>query len=76
LVKDIVAYSFDSHIDRIMIMGHHGGVEVMGDEFNIDFELVNKSAINSAKSYELVVQMYQPKLLRVIQTTKDVEIKF
>lgn len=51
-------------------------VEVMDDEFNFDFELVNKSAINSAKSYKLVVQLYQPKLLRITQSTKDIEIKF
>lgn len=24
LAKDMVAYLFDSHIDRIMLMGHHG----------------------------------------------------
>jgi hypothetical protein len=76
LVKDMVAFSFDSHIDRMIVMNHHGAVEVMGDEFNIEFELVSKSSISSSKSYELVVMMYMPKLLRVNPSTKDVEIKF
>ena len=60
----------------MIVMNHHGPVEVMGDEFNIEFELVDKTSINSAKSYELVVQMFQPKLLRVNPSTKDIEIKF
>ena len=76
LVKDMVAFLFDSHIDRVMIMNHHGAVEVMGDEFYIDFELVNKSSLSSAKPYELVVMMYQPKLLRIIPGTRDVDINF
>ena len=76
LNKDIVAFPFDAAIDRVMIMNHHGAVEVMEDEFNIEFEVLDKTTIISSKSYELVVMMYQPKLLRVNVTTKDVEIKF
>ena len=76
LKKDIVAYALDAAIDRIMIMNHHGAVEVMEDEFNIEFEVLDKTTLSSSKSYELVVMMYQPKLLRVNVATKDVEIKF
>ena len=57
-------------------MNHHGAVEVMEDEFNIEFEVLDKTTISSSKSYELVVMMYQPELLRVNVATKDVEIKF
>jgi len=77
LIKELVAYSFDSAIDRVICMGHHGGVEVLEDEFYIQFEVPNKGTVlNINKSYELVVQMYQPRLLRVIPANSDVDIKF
>ena len=31
LKKDLVAYSFDTAIDRIIVTGHHGAVEVLDD---------------------------------------------
>ena len=49
LKKDIVAYALDAAIDRIMIMNHHGAVEVMEDEFNIEFEVLDKTTISSSK---------------------------
>ena len=76
LVKDLVAYPFDSMIDRMIIMNYHGAVEILDDEFYIEFEVTNKANINALKSYELVVMMYQPMLLRVTGLTKDVEFKF
>ena len=76
LTKDLVAYSFDSMIDRMIIMNYHGAVEVLDDEFYFEFEVVNKSQINAAKSYELVVIMYQPMLLTIDARTKDITIKF
>jgi len=75
LKKDIVAYSFDAAIDRMIVTNWHGAVEVMEDEFYIDFEVADKTVLNSSKSYEVVHMLYQPKLLRVNATTKDVEIK-
>ena len=76
LKKDIVAYALDAAVDRVICMNHHGAVEVMEDEFNIEFEVLDKTVLSSTKTYELVVMMYQPKLLRVFTTSKDVEIKF
>ena len=76
LKKDIVAYALDAAIDRIMLINHHGAVEVMEDEFNIEFEVLDKTALSSSKLYDLIVMMYQPKFLRVNVATKDVEIKF
>ena len=76
LTKDLVAYSFDSMIDRMIIMKYHGAVEVLDEEFYFEFEVVNKSNINAAKSYELVVIMYQPMLLTVNALTKDITFKF
>ena len=75
LKKDIVAYSFDSKIDQIIVLNHHGAVEVMEDEFYIEFEILDKTVLSSSKSYELLVMMYQPKLLRINAATKDIEIK-
>ena len=75
-MKDLVAYPFDSMIDRMIIMNYHGAVEILDDEFYIEFEVTNKANINALKSYELVVMMYQPMLLRVTGLTKDVEFKF
>ena len=76
LKKDIVAYALDAAVDRVICINHHGAVEVMEDEFNIEFEVLDKTVLSSTKTYELVIMMYQPKLLRVNTTTKDVEIKF
>ena len=76
LVKDLVAFSFDSMIDRMIIMNYQGAVEVLEDEFYVEFKVLDKTNINSAKTYELVFQMYQPRLLRVNATTKDVSINF
>ena len=76
LVKDLVAYSFDSMIDRIILMNYHGAVEILDDEFYIEFEVTNKANINAIKGYELIVMMYQPMLLRVNANTKDIELKF
>ena len=55
-------------------MGYHGAVEVLEDEFYVDFEVSNKSDIASNKSYEFVFMMYNPKLLRLNATTKDISI--
>ena len=76
LQKELVAFSFDSMIDRIILMNYHGAVEVMEDEFYVNFQVLDKTNINAAKAYELVLIMYQPKLLRVNAATKDVELKF
>ena len=51
-------------------------VEVLEDEFYIEFKVQDKTNINPVKTYELVVLMYQPSLLRVNATTKDVSINF
>ena len=76
LIKDLVAFSFDSMIDRMIIMNYQGAVEVLEDEFYIEFKVLDKTNINSAKTYELVFQMYQPRLLRVNAASKDVSINF
>ena len=76
LIKDLVAFSFDSMIDRMIIMNYQGAVEVLEDEFYIEFKVQDKTNINPAKTYELVFQMYQPRLLRVNAATKDVSINF
>ena len=57
-------------------MNYQGAVEVLEDEFYVEFKVLDKTNINSAKTYELVFQMYQPRLLRVNATTKDVSINF
>ena len=76
LVKDLVAFSFDSMIDRMIIMNYQGAVEVLEDEFYIEFKVQDKTNIDPAKTYELVFQMYQPRLLRINAATKDVSINF
>ena len=76
LTKDLVAFSFDSMIDRMIIMNYQGAVEVLEDEFYIEFKVQDKTNINPAKTYELVFQMYQPRLLRVNAASKDVSINF
>jgi len=76
LTKDLVAFTFDSMIDRMIIMNYQGAVEVFEDEFYIEFKIQDKTNINPAKSYELVVLIYQPKLLRINGMTKDVSIVF
>jgi len=76
LTKDLVAFSFDSMIDRMIIMNYQGAVEVLEDEFYIEFKVQDRTNINNAKTYELVVFMYQPRLLRVNAVTKDVNINF
>ena len=57
-------------------MNYQGAVEVLEDEFYIEFKVQDKSNINAAKTYELVVLMYQPRLLRINAATKDVSINF
>ena len=76
LTKDLVAFSFDSMIDRMIIMNYQGAVEVLEDEFYIKFKVQDKTNINPAKTYELVFQMCQPRLLRVNTASKDVSINF
>ena len=76
LKKDLVAFIFDSMIDRMIIMNYQGTVEVFEDEYYIEFKIQDKTNINPAKSYGLVVLIYQPKLLRVNGMSKDVEINF
>ena len=76
LKKNLVAVAFDSMIDRIILMGYHGGVEILEDEFSIEFEVLDKTLINSNKSYETVIMMYMPKLLKINGNTKDIEINF
>ena len=74
LIKNIVAFAFDSMIDKMMVLNYHGAVEVMEDEFYIEFQVSDKTVLSSANSYELVVMMYQPKILRLNGTTKDVSL--
>ena len=57
-------------------MNYQGAVEVLEDEFYIEFKVLDKSNINPAKTYELMVLMYQPALLRVNAASKDVKIIF
>ena len=76
LKKDIVGYASDAKIDQRIVYNHHEAVEVMEDEFYIDFEVLDKTTLSSSKSYELLAMMYQPKLLCVNAATKDIEIKF
>ena len=57
-------------------MNYQGAVEVLEDEFYIEFKVQDKTNINPAKTYELVFLMYQPSLLRVNAAIKDVETKF
>ena len=75
LKKNLVAISFDSMIDRIILMGYHGGVEVLDDEFYIEFELEDNSVINSAKQYEAVIMMYLPKLLNIFANNSERKIE-
>jgi len=75
LKKEIVVYDFDAAIDRIIVTSWHGAVEVMEDEFYIDFEVPDQTILNVGKSCEVVHMMYQLKGLRVNASTKDVEIK-
>ena len=63
-------------IDRMIIMNYQGAVEVLEDEFYIEFKVQDKTNINPAKTYELVFLMYQPSLLRVNAAIKDVKIEF
>ena len=74
LKKDLLAYTFDNALDRIIVMNHHGAIEVMPDEFKINFEVLDKTMISSTKSYEIIVMMYQPKLLRIDKASKDLKI--
>ena len=78
LKKNLVAISFDAMIDRIILMGYHGGIEVLEDEFYIEFELEDKSVINAAKQYEAVIMMYIPKVLNIFanEVGRKVELKF
>jgi len=76
LTKDLVAFSFDSMIDRMIIMNYQGAVEVLEDEFYIEFKVLDKTNINPAKTYKLIVLVYRPRLLRINATTKDVSINF
>ena len=76
LTKDLVAFSFDSMIDRMIITNYQGAVEVLEDEYYIEFKIQDKTNINPAKSYELVVLMYLPRLLRISAVTKDIDINF
>ena len=76
LTKDLVAFSFDSMIDRMIITNYQRAVEVPEDEFYIEFKVLDKTNINSAKTYELVVLMYQPRLPRVNAATKNISINF
>ena len=39
-------------------MNYQGVVEVLEDEFYIEFKVQDKTNINAAKTYELVVLMY------------------
>ena len=55
LTKDLVVFSFDSMIDRMIIMNYQGAVEVLEDEYYIEFKIQDKTIINPAKAYELVV---------------------
>jgi len=65
-----------SMIDRMIIMNYQGAVEVLEDKFYIEFKVQDKTNINPAKTYELVVLMYQPRLLRVNAASKDISINF
>ena len=76
LKKNLVVIVFNSTIDRIILIGYHGEVEMLEDEFSIEFELVEKTVINSAKTYEVVIMMYFPKLLKLNSFVKDLEINF
>ena len=42
-------------IDRMIIMNYQRAVEVFGDEYYIEFKIQDKTNINPAKSYELIV---------------------
>ena len=75
LKKNLIAFSFDSMIDRIILMGYHGAVEVLEDEFYIEFQVGNKSELDPTKSYEIIVMMYRPKLLEIDGNKKDIKIK-
>ena len=68
-------YACDSII-IIIIMNYQGAVEVLEDEFYVEFKVQDKTNINPAKTYELVFQMYQPRLLRVNAASEDVSINF
>ena len=49
---------------------------MLEDEFNIEFELVDKTVINYVKTYEVVIMMYVPKLLKINSLVKNLEINF
>lgn len=75
LVKNLVAFSFDAMIDQIITMNYHGAVEIFDDEFTIEFDIVDKGTnINSNKSYELVLILYEPKVLRLNTKAKKLSI--
>jgi len=63
-------------IDRTIIMNYQGAVEVLEEEFYIEFKVLDKTNINPAKTYELIVLMYRPKLLRINAATKVININF
>ena len=71
--KDLVAFPFDSVLDRVILLGYHGAVEVLEDGFCIEFEVINKTNINQNKSYELDIMI---QLLRIDESRKDLEINF
>ena len=54
LVKDLVAFSFDSMIDRMIIMNYQGAVEVLEDEFYIEFKVLDKTNINPQRHMNLL----------------------
>ncbi len=72
LKKNIVAYTFDSMIDNLIVMNYHGAVKMLKDELYIEFEVVNKNNFYVAKIYELVLMVYQPKILR-FSSSKDMK---
>ena len=53
LVKDLIAFSFDSMIDRMIIMNYQGAVEVLEDEFYIEFKVLDKQTSMSQRHTNL-----------------------
>ena len=50
LKMNLVAFAFDLLIDRIILMEYHRDVEMLDDEYTIEFELEDKSIIDSNKT--------------------------
>ncbi len=73
---NIVAFPFDDDVDNVIYSGKHGSVQVMGDEWYLGFTIPDLTQINSTFVYEVVFWIFTPKLLKVNQSEKTIDVQF